>query len=347
MTQELATQLTPQQQGWLSLADYKQQVFTALQQGELAIQATLANLPDDLLTVQERLKAAKQQAAQVKECRLQFTGMINDRLIKSSMEFEKRIDALIATAATLELKLRKAAEAVELERAALQREEQQLQAHIVNENYRVETEYRNAINRWITDFYAGCLRKRIPQPDLSELQGIIENIKVSAPSVFQIRLVSRPRAEEIYSAIQRPDLAAIRDGAIASLPERFSMYAHDLQNAEAAAKAVEEAQATQEAEAKQTVELTAATNVLMAQAETVAVGAPKVKRNLKVVEENSEKWALAVMGHFIKNLPAVAPKLRVKSWAKLNIGQMAEALAKVAGETGELFTGLTMEEIEK
>lgn len=342
-----ATQLTPQQQGWLSLATYKDQVFAALQQGELAVQATLANLPDDLPTVQDRLKTAKQQAAQSKELRLQFTNMLNEKLAKPAMEFEKRSEALIATASGKELQLRKAEEAKQQAAADLLREENQLTAHITNENYRVSTEYRTALNRWVTDFYAAQLRAKKQQPDMAELENILRSVKPTAPVAFQLRLVSQQRAMEIYAGIPRPEMTAILNEVLASMPDRFALYAQDLQNAEAAAKAAEEAQTKQEAEAKQTVELTAATNTLMAQAETTVVNAVHVKRNLKVVEENTQVWAMAVMGHFIKNLPAAAPKLRVKTWAKLSIGQMAEALAKVAGDTEELFSGINFEEIER
>ncbi|TAN17209.1 MAG: hypothetical protein EPN37_07080 [Chitinophagaceae bacterium] len=356
MTQELA--LTPQQQGWLSLADYKQQVFKSLQQGELAVQATLANLPTAtrenpaqlstaLATVQERLKTAKAQHMQNKDIRLAFTGMLKEKLIDPAMDFEKRSEVLIATASQHELCLRKIAEAIEQEAAEKRKEEQQLQAHIVNENYRIQTEYKNALNRWITDYYASQLRKKTPTPDLEDLAGILSEVKVPLPTTFQLRMVTKERAMEIYSSIQKPDLKAVLQSAIASLNERFSMYANDLQNAEAAAKAAEEAQQKAEADAKQSVELTTATNTLMAQAETTVVNAPHVKRNLKIVEENTQQWGVAVMGHFLRNLQTAAPKVRVKSWAKLNIGQMAEALAKIAGETGEVFTGLKMEEVEK
>jgi len=86
---------------------------------------------------------------------------------------------------------------------------------------------------------------------------------------------------------------------------------------------------------------------LIAQAETLIVDTPKVKREIKIVVIESEAWAMAVMTNFIKNWQHVNKYVKVKSWAKLSIGQMADALAKHISETGETFSNLQTEEVCK
>jgi hypothetical protein len=56
---------------------------------------------------------------------------------------------------------------------------------------------------------------------------------------------------------------------------------------------------------------------------------------------------MTVLTNFIKNWQYVNKYVKVKSWAKLSIGQMAEALAKHISETGETFANLTTEEVCK
>ena len=56
---------------------------------------------------------------------------------------------------------------------------------------------------------------------------------------------------------------------------------------------------------------------------------------------------MAVITNFVKNWQHVNKYVKVKSWAKLSIGQMADALSKHISETGETFANLETEEICK
>jgi predicted metal-dependent hydrolase len=128
--------------------------------------------------------------------------------------------------------------------------------------------------------------------------------------------------------------------------DRFAMYGHDLANEESLTKLLQEQQ-LRVSQAEQELKADIATNTLIAQAETLIVDTPKVKREIKIVVIESEAWAMAVMTNFIKNWQYVNKYVKVKSWAKLSIGQMAEALAKHISETGETFTNLQTEEVCK
>lgn len=351
--------LTPQQQGWLALAEAKNNLFTQLQAGELAVQAQVKELPlctpekpealtANLKVLQDRIATAKKIASEHKEMRLSFTTAITDKVIKPAMEFEQRSATLIATAGARELEMRKAASEIAQKDADTKREENALVVHISNEQIRIANDYRQALLLRVHQFYIACLNDKTATPDFKDLEGALREIKPGVMAKFQRRLVSYERATELLQGMKaydpNADLQAVLTEAI---PNKFAMYAEDLKNAEAAAKKAE-AEATQQVEeAKEETTLAMATNTLMGQAETAAVDAPKVKRKLEWVEGNTQAAAFAVIAAFVKNSAQCAPKLRVKTWGALKVSQMAKALAELAGETGEQFQGMQFKEIEK
>lgn len=297
--------------------------------------------------LQSRLKQAKQIAAEHKEMRLAFTGMITERIIKPAMEFEQRSAELISAADDRELLLRKASSQQAESAAAMKREENALITHISNEQIRIATDYRRNLDARVSRYYAECLKGGVQEPDMAYLKDELRSFAIADMNKFQLRLLSREKATEILNGLVAYDPAMDLNAVIDALPERFAMYAQDLANASAAVEQIEKQAAEQDEAAKKEAEITIATNTLMAQAETLAVDAPKVKRKLEAVEENSQAWAFAVIAAFVKNSTACAPKLRVKTWGKLTIAQMAKALADVATETGEVFHGVQMREVER
>jgi hypothetical protein len=344
-------QLTTIQQGWLKLAEIRIDLFDRLRLDELACQAELKdiqNLP--LEKMQSALKSAKFNLSEAKRKRLDFTRMIDDKLSQPSMEFEKRMAAMIDEAAKLELAARLDIESKAIEAQLLQNEIAQFKTHIVNEWTRIAHEYRSNLQKMIDSSYINCIKAKNPVSDVpamvADLKDILSRFALGNFQKFNTRLITDQQALEIFHSIDK----YVHDGDLAYYQtlaeERFQMYAHDLANAESLAK-LEAEQRIRVAQAEQELAADIATNTLIAQAETLIVDTPKVKREIKIVVVESEAWAMSVMSNFIKNWQYVNKYVKVKSWAKLSIGQMAEALAKHISETGETFANLQTEEVCK
>jgi hypothetical protein len=91
----------------------------------------------------------------------------------------------------------------------------------------------------------------------------------------------------------------------------------------------------------------AAINTLVSKSEVVEVDAPVIKVSYTIEVRETEAWAKLVMTSFILHLPSLAKYIRVKSWAKLTIGQMADYLAKLATDEDIMIQGLLYREVEK
>lgn len=344
-------QLTTIQQGWLKLAEIRIDLFDRLRLDELACQAELKdfqNLP--LEKMQANLRNVKHFLSEAKRKRLDFTRMIDDKLSQPSMEFEKRMAAMIDEATKLELAARLDIESKAKESQLHANEVALYKAHIINEWTRIAHEYRSNLQKMIDSSYINCIKAKNPVEQVpamvADLKVIMSKFDLSYFVKFQRMFITDQEALEIFHSIDKyepaGDLAYYQDLA----DERFQMYAHDLANSESLAKLLQEQQ-IRVATAEQELSADIATNTLIAQAETLIVDTPKVKREIKIVVVESEAWAMAVMTNFIKNWQYVNKYVKVKSWAKLSIGQMAEALAKHISETGETFSNLQTEEVCK
>jgi hypothetical protein len=344
-------QLTTIQQGWLKLAEIRIDLFDRLRLDELACQVELKDFQDlPLEKMQANLRNVKHFLSEAKRKRLDFTRMIDDKLSTPSMEFEKRMAAMIDEATKLELAARLDNESKAKESQLLQNEIAQFKTHIVNEWTRIAHEYRSNLQKMIDSSYINCIKAKNPVSQVpamvSDLKDIMSRFALGNFQKFDTRLISNEQALEIFHSIDKyvhdRDLAYYQTLAA----ERFQMYAHDLANEESLEKLLQEQQIRVIA-AEQELAADIATNTLIAQAETLIVDTPKVKREIKIVVIESEAWAMAVMTNFIKNWQYVNKYVKVKSWAKLSIGQMAEALAKHISETGETFSNLQTEEVCK
>jgi hypothetical protein len=301
--------------------------------------------------MQANLRNVKHFLSEAKRKRLDFTRMIDDKLSQPSMEFEKRMASMIDEATKLELAARLDIESKAIEAQLLQNEIAQFKTHIVNEWTRIAHEYRSNLQKMIDSSYINCIKAKNPIEQVpamvSDLQSIMSKFALGNFQKFTgIRLLQDQQCLEIFHSIDKYEPAGDLAYYQTLAEERFQMYSHDLANEESLAK-LEQEQQIRVAQAEQELKADIATNTLIAQAETLIVDTPKVKREIKILVVESEAWAMAVLTNFIKNWQYVNKYVKVKSWAKLSIGQMAEALAKHISETGETFSNLQTEEICK
>lgn len=342
-------QLTTIQQGWLKLAEIRIDLFDRLRLDELACQQELNNIQDlPLEKMQANLRNAKFNLSEAKRKRLEFTRMIDDKLTSPSMEFEKRMAAMIDDATKLELAKRLAIESEAKEQQLLQNEIAQFKTHIVNEWTRIAHEYRSNLQKMIDSSYINCIKARNPVEQVPAMVADLVNILAKMDlGYFQkfsgIRLLENEQALEIFHSIDKYESSNDLAYYQSLVAEKFAMYQHDFNSIEK----LEEEQRIRVAQAEQELKADLAINTLIAQSETLIVDTPKVKREIKIIVIESEAWAMAVMTNFIKNWQHVNKYVKVKSWAKLSIGQMADALAKHISETGETFANLTTEEVCK
>ena len=327
-------ELTTQQNGWLRMADMKNTLFDELQKAELMVQSSLEEITTD------NLKSAKSIMASAKDKRMAFTGMITDKLINPAMEYEKRMQNVINAAAVVELEMRKKQEEDTLQAQALINEEAALRNHITNEYFRIAAENRLNYQKGIDASYRNCLANRVPVEKIpamiADMKRILSLFELPEMSKFQRTLVSDERALQIFQSIEKydPKMDLMRYQSEAE--KKWINYEMDLANADVAIKALEKQAAEREAEIAQEIAIETATNTLIAQAETITLETPRIKREVKIIVVESEAWAKAVLVNFIRVFPV--DKLRVKSWSKLTLAQMAEALAKSGAELHNLQT---------
>ena len=328
-------ELTPVQKGWLLLCQTRIACFDDLQKNELAVQEAVKGyetMPYE--KVKEVLTTAKSKAADGKAQRLHFTGMLNEKLISPSMEFEKRNDAVIALVAAKEIELRKAE--VEKNEAANNHAQEvaRLKAHIKNEYARIRNRYVADLIMKTDSIYIQCLKDKIAVKDLDAViaAGVneLKAITLEKPNKFARVLVNDKQAKEAALTVERYNSAADLAAAVDNLSSKaFEMYAEDLRNADSAIAATEQKAEMQIAQNNESLEIENATNILFAAAEPlVMTGGPKVKKVKKIVVEDTEQFAMKVLAVFIKNWPEASKKLGLKSWTKL-VDPFVKALDKM------------------
>ena len=344
--------LTPVQNGWLKLADIKTALFNDLQSAELVVQGYTKDLERmSLDEIQFNIKSAKQTFQDAKSRRLEFTRMIDEKLINPTMEFEKRMAANIEAAAAIELDARKkAAEIAEREQQYMN-EFSALKSHIINEYFRIAWQYRNDLHAITIETYQNCLKSKVSIDQIEHMKtdmiNILDRWKLPEFQKFERRFIPDGHAKEIFDSIEKYDPRADLQRAKNKVDEIWSTYANDLANADAAIAHLENEKAEKESQMKSEIALEAATNTLIAEAETIIIDTPKVKKELKIVVVESEQWAKTIVANFVRLWPYCNKFVRVKSWSKLTIGQMADALAKHINETGNIIPGVETEEICK
>lgn len=344
--------LTPQQNGWIKLSDIKSTLFDDLQRAELAVQDYINGIEGNTLdVVQHNIKCAKQVMADAKSKRLEFTRMIDEKLINPTMEFEKRMAFNIEIGSGIELELRKQASESAQAQQLIANEAAALKAHIVNEWFRIAAQYRYELERITLESYQNCLKDKQPPhciPTMvQDMKRIIDEWKLPEFEKFERKLIPDGHAKEIFDSIEKYNQAGDLQNAKNNVSAVWSTYSNDLANADAAIESIEKHKQVAEMAMQMDLELETATNALIAEAETLIVETPKVKKEIKIVAEETEQWAKTIVSNFVRLWPYCNKYVRVKSWSKLTIGQMADALAKHINESGNNIPGVEMVEVCK
>jgi hypothetical protein len=344
--------LTPIQSGWIKLADIKTALFNDLERAELAVQGYMSGIEGNPLdVVQNNIKSAKQVMADAKSKRLEFTRMIDDKLITPATAFEKRMAEQIEQAAAIELEMRKQAAENAGKQQAIANETAALKAHIVNEWFRIAAQYRHELERVTLESYQNCLKEKHPTHSIpamvQDMKRILNAWNLPEFQKFERKLVSDGLAKEIYDSIEKYNPADDLQTAIKNISVIWSTYANDLANADVAIESIEKHKQIAEMAFEMDLEFETATNALIAEAETLIVETPKVKKEIKIKVDETEQWAKTIVSNFVRLWPYVNQYVRVKSWTKLTIGQMADALAKHINETGNVIPGIETIEVCK
>lgn len=370
--QEALQYLTLMQMGWLEIAKKRTLLFDDMTKDELAVQQEL--LPVDLAfaegtspdaplekineswnKIKSCIASAKTIADTSKGQRLEFTTMLNEGVISESMKFEKRNIALLSDANAKELQIRSALVRRQNESQGKEDEKTQLRTHIQNEYFRIAAEYRIRLEQYIADGYASALRGKMA---IDVMPAYVEQIRtwmkaevLSEFKVFSRRLVNDQEAMAIYKSIppyvQGNDLIM----ALNKLENKFSMYANDLANPDAALQVNAEDALQTMSTITEEAEVAASTNELMNQAGSLTVatsGSATVKTKKEVVAENTDLWAKAVIQNFVTNWNVCRQYIKIKEWSNLKIDQMAAALGKLATDQPSIkLPNLALKEIEK
>jgi len=295
--------LTPIQSGWIKLADIKTALFDELQRAELAVQDYMNGIEGNPLdVVQHNIKSAKQVMADAKSKRLEFTRMIDEKLITPATAFEKRMAEQIEQAATIELEMRKQAAENAQKQQAIANETAALKAHIVNEWFRIAAQYRHELERVTLESYQNCLKEKHPTHSIpamvQDMKRILNAWKLPEFQKFERKLVSDGLAKEIYDSIEKYNPADDLQTAIKNISVIWSTYANDLANADVAIESIEKHKQIAEMAFEMDLEFETATNALIAEAEMPIVETPKVKRN------NGQKQSFRILsgcGHMSTN----------------------------------------------
>jgi hypothetical protein len=323
-----------QQNAWLTLAENKNTVVQELTNKELELQS----LSDFTLF--------KKKYKEMIEYRKSFTSIISDSLITPLMEFEKRCEVRLKELEKIDLENRKI-EAAKVDAInAKNLEASQFKTHCINEYHRISTKLRTDIFTELDRQYKWHLEhlEQNETPILSLIKDKIPAIPIDSMVKFSAAYLTKDEMAEIFATIPKPKYHEIYD---VDLGMFFANFESDRKNAQAAIENRQVQADVKRIEDNKKYNQEVAVNNLISASETVVLDAPKIKKELKIVEENSVTWANCIMGSFMINFPSLQKYVRVKSWSNLSIGQMAEALAKHCTDTGEKLNGLTFEEIEK
>lgn len=352
---ELVNELSPVQLGWLKMAEVRDEVFASLEKDELAIQSALKSVTkiEDLEQVQTKIKNAVELFTEMTGRRLHFTNKLKEKIIDKAMEFEKRSKELIDEAKAAELELRKKVTQENKKAENFEREVAAIKAHIKSECFRIAAEYRIQLRTMALESYETFLKNKKKQTAKEietykhSIREFMKAVDLGRSTKFEREYVSLEIAKEIFAEIpaynKQQDLAE----ALESLDNIFAMYNEDFKNASKALESIEKQKQEEIKEAENEIEVEAATNTLLAGAESFSfAGGPKLVEKLEIVQENTDQWALAVIAAFLKNWDKCRPQLRVSTWSKLSLAQMAAALGKIAVK-GTKYEGLVIKTIEK
>jgi hypothetical protein len=339
---------------WVGLAQEKNRVAFELEKGELAAQSILLRVSREdaaYEAIDIALMEYRKAFTNLQELRKPFTNQVDAGIVQPLMAFEKRVDpkanATYTALSARSLALRKA----EADQAAIANAKNQevasFKAFVANEFSRVATEYRAIIRREIAGHYATMLGDHVENPALATVKDMLRGIVPPPVAKFNARYLTNQELSNIFNDIPKLDYEGYYNDLMRELDDTFANYSSDLANAAAAIEHHAKQAKLQEMEEANKAKEEQALNTLIATAETVVIDESKIKRTVQVIVIESEAWAKTVMAAFITNMPKLVKYIRVRSWSKLSIGQMATYLGQYATEEGVTFQGLQLEGVEK
>jgi hypothetical protein len=350
---KITTEPTPEQMNaWSVMVRKKNELTHVLTTSELELQQILLSVDvKDHKSIDEALANYRKKHGDLKENRLNFTRLIEEKLFAPLMAFEKRAEPKTneqyLKLDITSLELRKGANEAAAKKQAYENEKARFLAHCANEFMRIEAQYINELNNQIDTAYSAFLTAAINPPPISNVEVNMGAVKVGQMNKFDPALLTKEDMQALYLTLTPTQYIQILADKIAMLPQVFANYEVDLANSSAAIerRELDAKIASQEAAAK--LEAEASVNNLIATASGPQIETAKIKKELKIEPINTQAWAQLIMTQFIANLPTLVSYLRVKTWANLSIQQMADAIAKYATETGETFKGVVYTEILK
>lgn len=333
-----------QQAAWIGLAGRKNELTNALTSDELQAQMLLTG--ETYEVIDANLATYRKAHQEMVDKRKEYTNAIDAGIVQPLMAFEKRVDPKTNSAyvalSQKSLLLRKTAETAAASTNAKNLEASTFKAHCQNEFFRVCAEYRAILRAEVVKQYAYWLNEGT-MCDLDQLKITLQSVPVPVVKKYIPTYLTQEDMAKIYGTITKPDYSHIHNEMMEYLDETFAHFSSDLANrSQAIAHVTQDAALQTQAEATKVTE-DVAINTLIATAETVIIDTPKIKRTLVIIVVESEQWAKQIMTQFITNLPSLGKYIRVKSWAKLTIGQMAEYLSKFSTDEEKELPGLTYE----
>lgn len=329
---------------WIGLAQRKNELTNHLTAAELQAQMLLVG--DDYGTIDANLALYRKAHLDMIETRKEFTNAIDTGIVQPLMAYEKRVDPKSNTAyqtlANRSLMLRKKAEADVAATNAKAADAANFKAHCQNEFHRVCAEYRGIIRQAISEQYAYSLQQK-SCVDLGLLKEKLLLVPVPGVNKYTSTFHTGEELGVIYSTIHKPDYGAIYAELMDGLDQTFVNYGSDVANAAAAIEHQKTQAALLAQQEQKTLHEEQALTTLIATSEVVTIDTPKIKRTVNIIVIESEQWAKTIMSTFILNMPHMTKYIRVKSWSKLSIGQMAEYLSKYCTDEEKTLPGLTFE----
>jgi hypothetical protein len=346
----ITTQLTEQQQSWLVLADQTANIKQTLQGKELALQGLCAKPANTYEEVDGILVTYDKEHKVLVAERLNFTNFIKDNLVEPLMAFEKRAKEYepYVKLKAKHLQLRLEAEAKAAQEKAIETEKQSYLTALKNAAIQSETAYRMEMDRVVNVWFNKLLAHGSALPND---QTIEDNLKVIKFPTFQNSYARKhltvEQCFELNKQVPEVNFQAIQTELIERAKQKFANEYHSaIYNREAAIAQNLKDQEQKAAAMKREAEEKSAMNTIIgtATAHTATIEAPKIKRTLVPIIEDTEQWTVNVMMQFIRLREHTFNYVRVKSYPYLTVTQMANALAKHHSETGEIIDGVQFKE---
>lgn len=317
--------------------------------------------PDDAKAFVKKSAEATAAIAQYKKIQLEmvedrkgytcFLEMAKDQCMVTEKLYDPKTSTSFAKAAAFELELRVQGTAAVNANKAKDDEIAGFTAHCKNEYHRIAAQYKGDLAQIIHDAYIACLYARTPvenSPKAIEVaKSAMKEVKAQEMQKYKRTHVTDAEAVDIFSKILKPDWIGIYKDALEALREKFSLYANDLASAPAVIEQQTLSFNAEVVESKNELDATVAATTLTEQANTFTAMPAGMKSVVEITKikiiDNDQRWVVTIMAAFLANFQKAFPKIGVKLYSKLSVGQMAKAL----DDAGIRVEGIEYEDIKK